>query len=440
MRTYRWKTAAIGAALVACAGGAGAQDVSDPHAGHLAPAASHEQHERHEEDQQHDIGSMAREGSGTSWQPDLTPMYAFHASSRGWTLMAHGNAFLQYLHESGARGADQAGSINWVMGMATRQAGAGRLQLRGMVSVEPWTIAGCGYPDLLASGELCDGQPIHDRQHPHDLFMELSARYDAPLARGLRWQVYGGPAGEPALGPVAFPHRLSAVPNPIAPIAHHWLDATHVTYGVATAGIYGPRWKVETSAFNGREPDEHRGGFDFAAMDSVSGRVWFLPAPGVALQVSTGRLAEAEAAAPGGDRATVTRTTASATVHAGAAGGSIWATTVAWGRNAHEGHATHAVLIETNVTRRERDAFFGRFEIAAKTAHDLGLADDDGNLTVAKLQGGYTRYLAPRRGFAPGFGGGMSFGVVPASLETAYRRRVGVGVAIFVTVRPSGKM
>jgi hypothetical protein len=367
-------------------------------------------------------------------------MYAFHTQKSGWTLMGHENAFLQVFHESGDRGGDQAGSINWLMGMATRRFGSGRLQLRGMVSLEPWTIRGCGYPDLLASGERCGGEQIHDRQHPHDLFMELSAQYDAPLGGGLRWQVYGGPAGEPALGPVSYPHRVSAMPNPIAPIAHHWLDATHVTFGVVTGGVYGSRWKAEASAFNGREPDEHRTGFDFAAFDSVSGRLWFLPNRHVSLQVSAGRLADAEAAAPGQPRTTVTRTTASATVHTGVHDGSIWATTVGWGRNAEEDHATNAFLVETNLTRQERDTWFGRFEMVGKTAHDLALAENDEIFTVAKLQGGYTRYFPARRGFAPGIGAALSLGIVPQSLEAAYGRRINTGVAVFLTVRPAGRM
>src|SRR5258705_6328145 len=138
------------------------------------------------------------------------------------------------------------------MGMAERNVARGHLGLRGMVSLEPWTIRGCGYPDLLASGEQCGGGTIHDRQHPHDLAMEFAATYDALIHGDLRWQVYGGPAAEPALGPVAYPHRVSAMPNPIAPVTHHWLDSTHVSFGVVTGGVYGKRWKAESSAFNGR--------------------------------------------------------------------------------------------------------------------------------------------------------------------------------------------
>src|SRR5437773_6012352 len=230
------------------------------------PSSSPEQHQHGggapDADQgEHDM-QMAREGSGTAWLPDASPMYAIHWQRGPWQLMAHNNAFLQFLHESGERGDDQFGSINWIMGMAQRKAGKGRVMFRGMFSAEPGTIRGCGYPDLLASGEQCRGETIHDRQHPHDLMMELSAAYDAPLKGSVHWQIYGGPVGEPALGPAAYPHRVSAMPNPLAPISHHWLDSTHITFGVITGGVYGQRWKAEASVFNGREPDEKRTNFD----------------------------------------------------------------------------------------------------------------------------------------------------------------------------------
>ena len=408
----------------------------DPHAGHAMPAQQQPAHEH----MQHDEAPafQPREASGTAWLPDDTPMYGLHGTAGAWQLMGHGNVFLQYLNESGDRGSDQFGSINWVMGMARRSVGAGRLGVRGMFSFEPATIRGCGYPDLLATGEVCDGESIHDRQHPHDLFMELAVEYDRPIADGVRLQLYGGPAGEPALGPAAYPHRLSALPNPIAPISHHWLDATHITFGVVTAGVYGQRWKAEGSAFNGREPDEDRANIDFAALDSVSGRVWFLPTSSLALQFSAGHLAEAEAAHPGDDaRVDVARVTASATHHRTLASDSRWATTIAWGRNEEEDEATHALLVETNLLRRERDAWFGRFEVAGKAAHDLDIHGVDGIFTISKLQAGYTRYLQPWRGVTPGFGASLSFGFVPDDLRNAYGSGVNTGFGFFVTLKPA---
>jgi YHS domain-containing protein len=355
--------------------------------------------------------------------------------------MFHENAFLQYLHEPGSRGDDQGGSINWVMGMAQRNVGRGRLGVRGMLSVEPWSIRGCGYPDLLATGEECGGEKIHDRQHPHDLFMELAADYNAPIAGDVRWQVFAAPVGEPALGPVAYPHRVSALPNPLAPIAHHWLDSTHITYGVVTGGVYGKRWKAETSIFNGREPDEGRTDFDFAALDSVSGRLWFLPTGRLALQVSAGHLKEAEGGDTGGPRIDVNRVTASATYHRMFRENGIWASTIAWGRNAEPRHASNALLVETNVTLDQQNTVYGRFEVVGKTAHDLVVPEALGDaFTVSKMQGGYTRYLRSWHGFQPGFGAGISLAVVPDTLKAAYGNRANTGFAVYLTLRPAAMM
>jgi hypothetical protein len=393
------------------------------------------QHDMHNMSHDTDGSAGNREGSGTAWLPDETPMYAIHAQANGWTLMLHGAAFLQYFREGGNRGSSQTGSINWLMGVADRSLAGGHLGLRGMISVEPWSIRGCGYPDVLATGEVCQGATIHDRQHPHDLFMELAAEYDRPIVGGVRFQVYGGPVGEPALGPVAFPHRLSAMPNPLAPITHHWFDATHISYGVVTGAVYGDRWKAEASVFNGREPDENRTNIEFGALDSWSGRLWFLPTKQWALQVSGGRLKEAEQGHDGRARVDVDRVTASATYHRRFQPGSIWASTVGWGRNLERGASgTNALLAETNLTLHERDTWFGRLEVSGKSSHDLGVDTLDW-FTVAKLQGGYTRYFGSWHGLKPGVGATVSTGVVPEALWAVYGSRFNSGLGVFLTMR-----
>lgn len=402
----------------------------------VAQNALTEQAPAQHDHQQQGAASAAREGSGTAWLPDASPMYAIHRQRGAWALMGHGNSFAQFLSDAGERGSDQFGSINWVMGMAHRPIGSGRFGLRGMFSFEPWTIRGCGYPDLLATGEQCNGEPLHDRQHQHDLVMELAAQYDRPLAGSVRWQVYGGPAGEPALGPVAYPHRISAMPNLIAPIGHHWIDATHITFGVVTAGVYSNRWKAETSAFNGREPDEARTNLDLAPLDSVSGRLWFLPMANLALQISAGRLTEAEPSEDGRARVDVTRITASVTYHRAFREGSIWASTMAWGRNSELTHSSSALLLETNLTFDERNTWFGRIEFVGKSAHDLDIPTK-GAFVVGKLQGGYTRYLRVWNGLKPGVGVSASAGLVPATLQQAYGSRVNVGFGVFATLRPA---
>ena len=398
-------------------------------------------------EQPHDHGATAavpalfpaREGSGTAWLPDNTPMYALHGRAGAWELMGHGNVFAQFLYEAAAehRGGAQAGSINWIMGMARRGIGGGRLGVRTMLSLEPVTVPGCGYPDLLATGEFCDGDSIHDRQHPHDLFMELAVDYERALRGPLRWQVYAGLAGEPALGPGAFPHRLSAMPNPIAPTGHHWLDATHITYGVVTAGLFTSRWKAEASIFNGREPDENRWDLDLAALDSFSGRFWFAPSAALVLQVSAGHLNEAEAAHSAQPRVDVRRVTASATYHRQLRTASVWATTLGWGRNLESGEATHSVMLETSLSLEDRDVWYGRMEVGGKSAHDLHVHETDDVYIVGKLQGGYTRYLAPRHGLSVGFGGEMSAALVPEYLVPRYGNRANLGIGLLVTLRPA---
>jgi hypothetical protein len=383
-------------------------------------------------------------------------MFAVHRVRGTWELMLHGQAFAQFLYEGGEehRRSHQGGSINWLMGMARRPAGPGRVGVRAMLSAEPWTIPGCGYPDLLATGETCDGDTIHDRQHPHELFMELAAEYERPLRASLRWQLYAGLVGEPALGPPGFPHRLSSFPNPLAPIAHHWLDATHITFGVLSTGVFTSRWKIEASVFNGREPDERRYDLDLAKLESYSARLSVMPRPSLVLQVSAGHINDAEThgSLP---RTDVTRVTASATYHrrlgrgaSGDAGGvtaqdppnaaeRLWATTIAWGVNAEPAATTAALLLESSLALGGSHTVFGRLEVVGKPAHDLHVHESNGVFTVGKLQLGYTRYFAPRRGLQTGVGGTVSGGVVPVALIPRYGGRVIPGFGVFATIRPA---
>jgi hypothetical protein len=366
--------------------------------------------------------------------------------------MLNGVAFATFLyepgdvHRTGGFSTHQFVSTNWGMLMARRRAGTARVGLRAMVSVEPWTVPGCGYISFLATGEVCDGDTIHDRQHPHDLFMELAADYDRSLRGSWRWQLYGGLAGEPALGPPAFPHRISAILNPIAPISHHWMDSTHITFGLVTAGLYDRRWKVETSVFNGREPDENRGDLDLAALDSVSTRLTFLPNQRLALQISAGHLTEAHPEFAPRSPSDVDRVTASATYHRPVASEGIWATTVAWGMNSGLvviptnafNTATHALLLESSATFRVRDTWFGRAELAQKPAEDLHAHEYGAEIfTVAKIQGGYARQFEPWKGITSGVGGSVSLSIVPPELASRYGGRVAPGFAVFATIRPS---
>src|SRR6266508_3851937 len=182
----------------------------------------------------------ARAGSGTAWLPDASPMHAAHFQRGAWSLMVHGIVAPLYDHQGGPRGDDQFNVINW--GMLTAQRpfgrGGGRLALRAMASTDPWTVGSKGYPLLLQSGESYKGAPLHDRQHPHDLWIELAALWERPIGRNVAALLYVAAVGEPALGPPAFQHRPSAESDPFAPLGHHWQDATHITYGGATSNSF----------------------------------------------------------------------------------------------------------------------------------------------------------------------------------------------------------
>jgi hypothetical protein len=314
----------------------------------------------------------------------------------------------------------------------------GQLIVKTMFSGEPITVGRCGYPTLLASGEQCRGVPLHDRQHPHDLVMEVAAQYRRPVSDALAIEIYGGPAGEPALGPSAFPHRLSAWSNPIAPVSHHWLDSTHITFGVVTTGLYGRKWKAEASVFNGREPDAHRYDLDMAALDSYSGRFWLMPTPDWAVQVSAGHLNDAEAP-DAGSREDVDRITASATYHR-LRTTRLWATTVAWGQNREADHATAAFVAETALDVSTKDVLFARGELVQKTPADLALpADAYEPLTVGKIQFGYTRWIAHGRGVKAGVGGSVGLSFIPDEWTATYGgARLGEAAAYF-TIHPLGR-
>jgi hypothetical protein len=366
-----------------------------------------------------DLGgySMMRDASGTSWQPDSTPMEAITGKSGDWTTMLHGYALAIYDHQGGPRGANMTFSENMLMGMAQRAVGPGTLTLRGMISLEP-LMGGAGYPLLLQSGETANGvTPLIDRQHPHNLFMELAGIYSRPIGAGSSAFLYVGYPGEPALGPPTFMHRVSGMDDPAAPITHHWLDSTHITYGVITTGLVHGDWKLEASVFKGREPDQHRWGFNAPALDSYSGRISWNPTADWALQVSYGSLHSPEQLQPDVNQR---RTTASATYNRNWAGGN-WQTTAAWGRNNDTpGNTLDAFLAESAVTWG-RHTVFGRAENVQKDELFLAPNPLAGRVfRVSEFTAGYIYDIPVAEHLALGFGAlGTAYGL-PSAIQPAY--------------------
>lgn len=379
---------------------------------------------------------MAREGSGTSWQPDSSPMAAIHAQLGDWQLMVHGVVFVGFDAQASARGDRRFTSINWLMAMARHPLGPGELSARVMMSAEPLTIGGFGYPILLQTGETWNGQSLHDRQHPHDLFMETALLYLTPIGGGLGLQLYAAPAGEPALGPVAFPHRISARTNPFAPIGHHWQDSTHISYGVATVGLFGRSWKMEGSWFNGREPDENRYGFDLRVPDSFSGRLIVNPTDDLSMQASYGYLKSPEASEP---EESLQRASASITHNARVFGEGNWASTAALGVNVQRDRpVTTMALVETNLDATPHHTVFARIEGGTKTGADLVLPFDraQARFAMAAFSLGYAFRFPPVVHIVPALGAVGDLNVVGAELGRVYETRTPAGGMVFLQLRP----
>lgn len=391
------------------------------------------------------VMSMGAMGSGTSWQPSSGPMHMYHKVAGDWLLMFHFNLLGAMNRQGGPRGVTKAESANWFMPMAYHKLGKGTLQLRGMFSAEPFTFPPGGSPLLFQTGETYKGQPLIDHQHPHDLFMELSAQYTLPLGERGTWFTYFGYPGEPALGPVAFMHRMSASENPSATLAHHLQDSTHISFGVLTTGFTYRWFKVEGSIFNGREPDENRYNFDAHKWNSRSARVWFMPNRNWAIQVSHGFLRSPENQEPDID---VRRTTASLQYNRPFHRGN-WASAFVWGRNHVSGHDEiinlNSYTAESTVQFLDKNYFYTRLELVDKDdllrPSDralLGIAQDHPSFRIGAYTFGGVRDLWNTDKVSFAVGSDLTFYSKPSILDQIYGSNP-VSWKLFFRIRP-GKM
>jgi hypothetical protein len=359
--------------------------------------------------------AMSREASGTSWQPEASPNMGSMSMAGGWMVMSHALINGVYDHPGGPRGGDKAFSAGMVMVMADRPlADGGTVGLRAMLSPDP-AMGPAGYPLLLQTGETADGvHPLVDRQHPHDLFMELSASYSRPLSPQDSLFLYAGLPGEPALGPPAFMHRTSGMDIPEAPITHHWLDSTHVTFGVVTAGWVHGDFKLEGSVFNGREPDQRRWNFETGPLTSWSARATWNPTPDWSFQVSGGRLKSPEQLEPGVSQG---RMTASAIYTRPFGASSLFSATLAWGRKMLEpGPSLNAFLLESEVELGDHWTLFGR----AERAQEDELTPSGAIYDVGKLSAGAIYDVRLGAHWKAGLGGLFSVYDIPGALKPLY--------------------
>jgi hypothetical protein len=365
--------------------------------------------------------SMTREGSGTSWQPDATPMMGLHTKRRDWSVMAHGFVNAIYDKQTGPRGDEKAFTQSMAMLMGNRPVGPGTLGLRAMVSLDP-TMGKGGYPLLFQTGESADGTtPLVDRQHPHDFFMELAASYSVTLGGDSAVFAYFGLPGEPALGPTAFMHRFSGMRNPEAPLTHHWLDSTHITFGVVTLGASKGPVQLEGSWFNGREPDQFRWNIETRKFDSWSTRLSYNPTPELSVQVSYGDLKNPEQLEPD---VRVKRTTASITYHL-RQDQNNWATTLAYGRNKKSGPGVDVSepgwLLESTYVLRDTHTVFARAEkVKNSELFEEGQPLHHQAFNIGKLSVGYIYDFAKTGPVKWGIGGLVGFLEAPSQLDPYY--------------------
>lgn len=393
----------------------------------------HNQHDHSQHEHDSDIPmtssyslslSMNRNGSGTGWLPDESPMNGYMLHSGSWMLMFQGSIFLRYtgadITKEGNYSSGKWDAPNWFMGMAQRKIGSnGLLSFKTMLSLDRLTEGGNGYPLLFQSGETWEGKPLVNRQHPHDFFAELSIGYTQRLGKDADITGYFGYPGEPALGPVAFMHRVSSGNNPDAPLSHHWQDASHITFGVATLGFRYKMLKLEGSAFNGSEPDEERWGFDKIKFNSYSYRISVNPNKNFALQFSQGFIKSPEALEPGVD---VTRTTASVIHSYNLSSSKNISTSFAWGYNDKgHGHTEHSFLLESNA-QLNKLAVYGRYEFVQKDPEELSLDgfehDTKFNINALTLGTNYRLFQFSNTNVSLGLQGSIYF--TPMELQPFY--------------------
>ena len=378
--------------------------------------------------------TLTREASGTSWQPDRSEHAGIHITSGDWTLMGHGVLNLVYDHQGRRRGDDKLFPSGMLMGMARRPVGNGTLQVKAMLSPDP-VMGKRGYPLLLASGETANGTDrLIDRQHPHDFFMELSASVSQNLGRNGSVFLYAGLPGEPAFGPPTFMHRESIMDSPEAPISHHWLDSTHISFGVLTAGVVLGRAKLEVSRFNGREPDQHRWNIETDPLDSTAVRLSWNPTPELALQGSWGHFEDPEQLEPGVDQK---RWSASAMFTREVARGWKLAATAAWGRKTIEEHGESlkddAFVAEASL-KHGGWTLFGRGEMT-ENRELLNLDEHGPAYRVGKASLGAVHDWRIGESLSFGAGALASLNFVPDALEPLYGSSNPKGAMAFVRVK-----
>jgi hypothetical protein len=390
-----------------------------------------------------DLTNMA---SGTAVNPQSWPMPMITTHFGSWNTMFMGDGFLVDTQQSGPRGGDKVYSTNSAMAAAEHRVGkSGAFQVDLMLSLEPATVTDRRYPLLFQTGETAFGKAIVDGQHPHNFIMGLGFYYVRELGSNTRLELYFAPVGDPALGPIAYPHRASASELPEAPISHHWQDSTHISDDVVTVGLLYKKFKLEASGFHGAEPGENRWIIQQGAIDSWSSRLWFFPTKNWAAQVSVGRLTHPEALEPGDQ----VRSTASVEYTKPMSGGS-WASSLIWGRNhsTATGRNLNSYLAESVLPLKRKNFVTGRVELVDKDELFASEPEIEQNLDliygstfrIGAYTLGYTRDVDLFAHVETGVGANFTTYSLPDAIKPYYGDRpIGVNIYVRVRLRPAEK-
>ncbi len=372
--------------------------------------------------------SLMNLASGTSTNPASWPMPMLMTHLGSWNTMFMGVAYLVDTQQSGPRGGDKFYSPNWFMATTEHRAGAkGSFQADLMLSLDPATMTGERYPLLFQTGETAYGRPLIDAQHPHNFIMALGFHYAYEIAENTTIDAYFAPVGDPALGPIAYPHRASAAELPQAAISHHLQDSTHISDEVVTVGISHKKLRLEASGFHGAEPGENRWIIQTGAVDSWSTRLWYYPSKNWAAQVSVGRIAHPEALEPGDQ----VRSTASLHYTKPMAGSS-WSSSFVWGR-VHlmpTGRNLNSYLAESVIPVSRKNFITGRIELVDKDE----LFNAPSTFRIGAYTLGYTRDFALFSNVETGIGANFSFYSLPDPIKPYYGSHP-VGGNIYVRFR-----
>jgi hypothetical protein len=382
---------------------------------------------------------LMNQASGTSMNPESWTMPMTMISPNGWNLMFMGQAFIMDIQETGPRAGDKLASSNYGMFSAEHDIGKGSFMFQMMLSLEPATITQRRYPELFQTGETAFGQPLVDAQHPHDFFMALGVQYAHPVGENTLLQIYVAPVGDPALGPVAFPHRASAEEIPQAPLGHHVQDSSHIASEVITGAIKYKKVRLEVSGFYGTEPPENRWIIDNGPINSWATRLSWFPTKNWMAQFSIGRLTRPERQEEGD----MLRSTASVS-YTRPMQGADWSTSLIWGRN----HKTidkrnlNSYLLESVMPIHRKNFVTGRIELIDKDELFNDQPDLEAQLDrtigstfrIGAYTIGYTRDIGTFHSMETGIGANFTTYSTPDAIKPYYGNRP-VAAVIYLRVR-----